>query len=389
MSEAQHPEVERHRRRPWLVASAVGGSALLLIGLAGALSAAWGYALFVLSALSLLAGVTVLAVFVLTRVGETSTLQRGFVRLFALGACLYALSVGALAGYYAHEALGGRIEWTWMVFGPCALAALVVLDFGIYRKLARNNLPTWRRYRAYIRREASDPVAMRRSLVDEVLLHRALFRASPLRWLRHTLIFWGFAAMFATELLAVLVRDGFPAFGWHDVWREPGHPVRLAFEWAYDATGLMIVVGCALALAWRIAVNGRPERKYADTPTTLFLLIVAMSGFVVEGLRIAAAPDLPDATPIGRGMAWLVERGGLARGGIYSPLWLAHAIAACLFIAYVPAMRLIHSCATPFGRLAYSQKTMLAAKKRGILAGMLRAPAATPNAALSGSEESS
>ena len=389
MSEALQPDIERRRRRPWLVASTVGGAAMVVIGLGGALSAGWGYALFVLSALSLLAGVALLAVFALSRAGDTSTLQWSFARLFALGACLYVLSVGALAGYYAHEALAGRIAWTWMVFGPCALAALVVLDYGVYRKLVRNNLPTWRRYRAYIRREASDPAAMRRSLVDEVLLHRALFRASPLRWLRHTLIFWGFAAMFVTELVAVLVRDGFPAFGWRDVWREPGHPVRLAFEWAYDVTGAMIVAGCLLALAWRAAVNGRPERKYADTPTTLFLLAVAATGFVVEGLRIAAAPGSADATPVGRAMARLVEETGIAGAGVHASLWLVHAIGACLFIAYVPAMRMIHSCATPFGRLANSQKAMLAAKKRGIIAGMMRSGDSSPRAALSAGDESS
>jgi len=147
MNEVLQPEIERRRRRPWLVMSTVGGTALLLVGIGGALSATWGYALFVLSALSLLAGAALLAVFALTRAGETMALQRSLAQLLALGACLYVLSVGALAGYYAHEALAGRIEWTWMVFGPCALVALVVLDYGIYRKLVRNNLPTWRRDR--------------------------------------------------------------------------------------------------------------------------------------------------------------------------------------------------------------------------------------------------
>jgi len=33
--------------------------------------------------------------------------------------------------------------------------------------------------------------------------------------------------------------------------------------------------------------------------------------------------------------------------------------------------RLVHSCATPLGRLMNSQKGMLAAKKRGVLGAML------------------
>ena len=46
----------------------------------------------------------------------------------------------------------------------------------------------------------------------------------------------------------------------------------------------------------------------------------------------------------------------------------------CVFIAYVPVMRLVHSCATPLGRMAHSQTAMLAAKKKGVLGAMLLKP---------------
>jgi MFS family permease len=352
----------------------VCAAALLIGGLAGLISAAWGYGLFAASGLLLLAGLSLFAVFALSRVGPTSTMRRAFVTLLAAGAGAYVVCVAALAGYYVREALQGRMGWQWMVFGPCVLAALVVLDYGLYRKLVKNNLPTWRRYQKYVGREQSDPAAMRRSLVDDVITHRALFRTSKVRWLRHTLILWGFMTMFVTELIAVVLRDGFPAFGFRDVWRDPDSSVRLAFAWIYDVTGLMIVLGCLLALAWRLSVRGKPEQKYSDTPTTLFLLFVAVTGFVVEGLHVFPMLGAPPAsvTPIGLAMAHLVSWSGLGRGGLYQPLWLVHVLGACLFIACVPVMRLIHSCATPLGRLANSQKAMLAAKKRGILSGMLR-----------------
>ena len=361
-------------RRPWLSLVVAGAAAFFVGGLVGLISAAWGYGLFAASLLLLLAGLSLFALFALSRIGPTSTMRQGFVTLFAAGAGAYAVCVAALAGYYVREALQGRVEWQWMVFGPCVLAALLVLDYGLYRKLVKNNLPTWRRYQKYVAREYSDPSAMRRSLIDEVIAHRALFRTSKVRWLRHTLIFWGFMAMFLTELVAVILRDGFPAFGFRDVWREPDSVLRLTFAWIYDVTGLMIVLGCLLALAWRLAVNGKPEQKYSDTPTTLFLLFVAMTGFVVEGIRIVPMLGAPPTslTPIGLAMGHMVSWSGLGSVVLYQPLWLVHVLGACLFIAYVPVMRLIHSCATPLGRLANSQKAMLAAKKRGILSGMLR-----------------
>lgn len=349
------------------------GLVLLGAGLGGWLSAAWGYGLFALSAVLLGAGSIVFAIFVFSAAGDTGTLRRGFTTLLAAGAVAYVLALFALAGHYVYETLQGRMEWHWVLFGPVALASLVILDVGLYRKLFKINLPTWLRFRQYIRREDADPAAMRRTLVDDVIIHRSLYEVSKFRWLRHTLIFWGFMWMFAAELIAVFLREGFPAFGWRDVWREPGHPIRLAFDFVFDFTGLMVLVGCVLALIWRAMVNATPERKYADTPTTLFLLFVVASGFVLEGLRIA--PTLGDpahsASFVGVAFAWPVAWLGLVETGLYKPLWVIHVIGACVFIAYVPLKRLIHTCATPMGRLMNSQKELLAAKKRGVISAML------------------
>ena len=372
MAEATGPAA-RILERPGLLALGIAGAVLLGAGLAGWLSAAWGYGLFAAAAVLLGAGSVVFVVFAFSAGGDTGTLQRGFATLLAAGAVAYVLALFALAGHYVHETLQGRMEWHWVLFGPAALAALVILDVGLYRKLYRNNLPGWQRYRQYLRREDADPAAMRRTLVDDVIVHRSLYQVSKLRWLRHTLIFWGFVWMFAAELVAVFLREGFPAFGWHDVWREPGHPVRLAFDFVFDFTGLMVLVGCVLALVWRAMVNATPERKYADTPTTVFLLLVVASGFVLEGLRIA--PTLGDpahvASFVGVAFAWPLAWSGVAEAGLYKPLWVTHAIGACAFIAYVPLKRLIHTCATPMGRLMLSQKGLLAAKKRGVLGAML------------------
>jgi nitrate reductase gamma subunit len=310
----------------------------------------------------------------LTRVDDGRRLQSLSATVLKAGGYAYVLAVCAMAGAYGRETLAGRMEWNWIVFGPCVLAALIALDYGLYRKLIKANIATWRRYRPYITRENADPGSMRRVLIDDVLLHRALYRTSKIRWLRHTLIFWGFTAMFVTELVAVFVRDGFPAFGWRDIWREPSHPVRLVFAFIYDFTGLMILLGCLIALAWRAAVNRAPERKFSDTPTTIFLLFVVATGFWVEGLRIA--PTLGDGSHAAAFAGVMTARAlvatGLALPAYESPLWMIHVLAACAFIGYVPVMRLIHSCATPLGRLMNSQRTMLAAKKHGVLSAMLR-----------------
>ena len=377
MEEPVGKDVSRLIRMSWLLVAGFAGLVLLGTGLAGQLSAAWGYGLFIAAGLLLTSGTAVFAVFALSRLGNTRTLRRGFSFLLWAGVGAYLLSLSALSGHYVYETLQGRMELHWILFGPIVLSALVILDYGLYRKLVKNNLPTWRRYNQYISRDQSDPSAMRRTLIDEVVLHRSLFRTSKIRWLRHTLIYWGFMAMLCTELLAVVIRDAFPAFGWRDIWRDHANPIRQAFSFIYDFSGLMILVGCLLALAWRLKVNATPERKYSDTPTTLFLLFVVVSGFIAEGLNIL--PTLGDPVRrlafVGRAMAQTFAWSGVTSTALYRPLWLIHVMAACAFIAYVPVMRLIHSCATPLGRLANSQTGMLAAKKRGVLGALLLRPA--------------
>jgi nitrate reductase gamma subunit len=359
------------RLRFWL--TGVVAALLLLLGLAGRLSAGWGYALLLLAGLLLGAAAALFCILVFSAYLSTDRLVQGSKTSFAFGAAAYVVAVGALAGYYGYETLHGRMEPQWIIFGPLVLVALISFDFGIYGKLVRKNLPTWHRFKRFIHREDSDPVAMRRTAWNDIVLQRSLFRTSKLRWFRHALIFWGFTAMFATELVAVIVRDAFPAFGWPDIWRQPGNPVRLGFDLAFDVTGLMVMTGCIIALAWRISVRGKPERKFADSPMSAFLLFIVLSGFVVEGWRIAAAPDAPGTawSFIGLGFARLFNWFGVPEAAAYQPLWLVHVVAACALIGYLPVTRLVHTCATPIGRLMNSQTRMMAAKKMGVLGGLM------------------
>lgn len=353
---------------------AIVAALLLAVGLAGALAAGWGYALFVLAGVLLLAAVGHVAVLGLTRFATAESLL-GRARILArFGAAAYVLALAALAGHYTHETLAGRMEWHWVLFGPLVLAALVAVEWGVYRKLRQAGAPALLRYRAHLSRSQADPAAMRRTLWNDVIVHKSLWQVSRLRWLRHTLIFWGFGLMFITELAAVFVREAMPAFGWGDPWRVPGHPLRLAFDLVYDVTGLMMLVGCLLALAWRASVQNKPERKYSDTPMVVFLLVVVVTGFVVEGWRLALAPDTAHRAYsfVGQVFAQGMTSLGWISPALYKPVWLVHVVASCAFIGWLPATRLIHTCATPLGRLLHSQTGLLAAKKNAVLSGLMR-----------------
>lgn len=359
-------------RRTIITVTLAAGAGLAALGVSGRLGEAGGWGLFLVSALLLAAGSGAAGVLLFTKRFHTVGLKAVTAWLLVLGGVFYVWGIFGLGGFYVLETLEGRMEARWVVFGPVVLAAIIVLDIGLYRMIVRRNMPTYRRFGQFITRQGSDPEAMRRTLVDEVVLHKSLFSVSGFRWFKHTLIFWGFGLLVVTEFLAVLFRDMLPAFGRGDLWMA-GHPLRLAFDFAFDAFGLMSLAGCVLALLWRVMVNGTEQQKFTDTPTALFLFFVLFSGFIVEGLRIAGSPPDPLSAVsfVGYGLALLMGPAEATLSGLYDPLWYAHVIGSCLFIAYVPLKRLVHSCATPMGRLMNAQKGLLEAKRKGVLGGLM------------------
>jgi nitrate reductase gamma subunit len=366
-------------KRTIVTSTLAAGAGLAALGVGDRLGEAWGWGLFLVSALLLSAGTGAGGILLFSKRLHTVRLKTVTAWLLILGAVFYVWGIFGLGGFYLFETLEGRMETRWVVFGIAILAAIIVLDAGLYRIIVARNLPTWRRFGQFVTRQDSDPVAMRRTLVDEVVLHKSLFSVSGFRWFKHTLIFWGFGLLFATECLAVVFRDMLPAFGRADLWMAD-HPLRLAFDFAFDAFGLMSMAGCVLALIWRVMVNGTEQQKFTDTPTALFLFFVLLSGFLVEGLRIAGAPPDPflAVSFVGYGLALLMGPAEAVLAGLSDPLWYAHVIGSCLFIAYIPVKRLVHSCATPMGRLMNSQKGLLEAKRKGVVSGLLGGWTTTP-----------
>lgn len=363
--------IRRRQRR--IVLPVIVGIVLFLIQLSGQYGAGLAYGLLLVSVVLLLAGTVVLAFLVFSKIGQTRLLTGTMRWLYVVGGWTYVIGVFDLSGHYIAQTLAGLVELKWILFGPAALLALVLLDIGLYQLVFARNRSTWQRYRHAISREYAEPKAMRKTFFVDVVFHTNLLSVSSFRWLRHTLMFWGFGLMFAVEVLAVFVREGFPAFGLADIWEIAGHPVRLGFDFAFDFFGFMVLIGCLLSFLWRIKVNNTDEAKYADTPSVVFLFLVVITGFVLEGSRLAMEGIPPGSAYSFVG--WVFAQmspgstGSLASG--YLPLWYFHVFGSLAFIIYVPAYRLAHSCATPIGRLMNSQKRLLARKKENSLRGLM------------------
>jgi Fe-S oxidoreductase/nitrate reductase gamma subunit len=187
--------------------------------------------------------------------------------------------------------------------------------------------------------------AMIRALVDQVLVQRRLL-AQPFAGSLHVAISWGFGILFvATCLVATQDYLGVPTLR---------GPLYLYFmSLTVDLFGIAAAAGVGLALLRRyVARPGRLWKPRDQESYALFLwllLAILVSGFVVEGLRIAATAD-----PWGRWSpgGWLAAAGlsGLSPVQLalwHRVVWWGHAVLAFVFIAIVPFTLIRHVLAAP------------------------------------------
>ena len=365
--------VQTRKRLRRTVLPLTAGIVVFGFQLSGQFGAGLGYGLLLVATITLFGSLCSVLLLLLTKGFSAKALSHSARWLFWLGGWSYVIGVLALSGYFISEALAGRVDLKWILFGPAVIITLILFDIGIYRIVVQKNRPAWTRYRDVISREQMQPDRMRKVLMQDVVFHTNLFSQSGLRWLRHTLMLWGFALMFAVEIIAVFVREGFPAFGFPDIWEISDHPVRLAFDFAFDFFGFMVLVGCLLSFLWRIRAVGAEEKKYSDTPSAVFLFLVVVSGFLVEAVRL-----IQDGIPPGSGMSFagwflasMMSSGGATFSGAYTPLWYFHVFGSLAFIVYIPAHRLAHSFATPIGRLMNSQTDLLEQKRIRSIKGLM------------------
>lgn len=173
-----------------------------------------------------------------------------------------------------------------------------------------------------------------KGVVEDAVLQRRIAK-DTVSGLLHRSISWGFAVLFiATCLVALQDYLGIPTLR--------GSFYLYFMSLTVDLFGLAAIAGVLIALARRYGL--RPDRlllprlaKSYDVLLTL-LLIILVTGFLIEGLRIAATAD-----PWGRWSpgGWLAS--ALFRGTeqarqvvLHRVLWWFHATMAFTFIAYLP-----------------------------------------------------
>ena len=171
----------------------------------------------------------------------------------------------------------------------------------------------------------------------------------------HLMIFYGFLSLFiATTLLAIATYG--PLIGLPN-WHRGSY--YLAYETIFDALGLLFIVGVAWAYLRRrrlSAEQGEPTRdpvtgklarssnpittEWKDFAALGLLFVLGITGYVLEGARIAANPQPWDHYSfVGYGLAQLMP--GLSPTG-YVAIWWFHMVVVWAFFIALPHMRLKH-----------------------------------------------
>ncbi len=241
-----------------------------------------------------------------------------------------------------------HLDSVWPFYALAALAG-AVFGYGLWRKI-----DAWRRAQEDRRHQALGP-GIKRALIDG-LLGLAVIRGDPLAGLIHLFLAWGFIILFLGTI-GLMVDD-------YLVHWLVG-PAYAVYSFLLEIAGLMLLAGAAAALIRRLV--GRPERlerRFEDLAVPTLIILVGLSGFAVEAIRLALSQEPESFSFVGQALAGLMPAGT----GFYQALWWGHVVVSLGLIAAIPFTKLSHLIAGPIQLYYQAQPSRaLAAEEQLVL----------------------
>jgi heterodisulfide reductase subunit E len=178
-------------------------------------------------------------------------------------------------------------------------------------------------------------VFLRTTILDVLLLRRTLAR-SPVRWIMHMSMFYGFLTLAALSGLGLMldIIQYFDLLGL----TSQAEVVKEALSLPFDIFGYLLLIGSSIAIARRILIKFvRDNTSAYDAFLIGSVFLITITGFYAEWMR---------------GNSFLV--GDAFSYPIYAPHFaLIHTILALgLFAFILPWSKYIHVIATPMTLLA-------------------------------------
>jgi Fe-S oxidoreductase/nitrate reductase gamma subunit len=179
--------------------------------------------------------------------------------------------------------------------------------------------------------------ALKRTISD-VFLGLRVLKGEVSAGIMHAFIFWGFVILTIGTTLLLIHEHLFPYLVGE---------THLVFELSMEIGGLILFAGILWALVRRYVQRvPRLEHRVEDAVVPLWLLLIAGSGFVLEGVRLASQkPAWGHWSFAGSWVASLFSNSTAL--STYSYLWWGHALLSLGFIAVIPFTKLFHVLGAP------------------------------------------
>ncbi len=196
-------------------------------------------------------------------------------------------------------------------------------------------------------------------LITDIIFHRKLLGQSFYRWLAHTLLVFGFVATFIVDMIKgfttgylVELSEIIPAFSFGHVF-ETG-AIRPFLDFFLEFFSFLILTGCVMAVIRRFVI--RPDQlrtEEEDITTLLFILFLELSGFFIEGYRIAH-PEVVQARNYMANFTPASANNWISFGGYFLSLflknvkinadflWYMHVVPSLVWFIYIPHSKLLH-----------------------------------------------
>ncbi len=257
-----------------------------------------------------------------------------------------------LATAEGREVFEGFASYAIVLFYLLSAVAIAAFVYGF-----------WRRWRKYSGGTPGRQVTLRqvwRAVVD-LASQRTVAKRDPYVGVAHFLVFWGFIVLLIGTTIIAIDEDIIGLILNKPEWQFWSGAFYVAYALILDLFGIGFIVGL-LMLARRRRSRpfkldytrvDRDEGQYDrsgysrdDRVFLIVLLFLGVSGFLLEGFRIAAN-DFPSFERVSFS-GWLIAlvTQVLGEGGndlARMVTWWVHSVAALAFVAYIPFSKAMHA----------------------------------------------
>lgn len=237
-----------------------------------------------------------------------------------------------------------------VIFYVVATGSMAVFAYGFFKRIQKyrrgRNAGRWNRL-----------LSRKMKAIGVMITNRKIWKRDGFAGFAHTLVFWGFVFLFIGTVIVFIDHD---VLRFMDIKLLEG-PFYLWFSLVLDIFGLLFIVGLVL-LMFRRGITKPPQLDYTrpdlkpeaydrsgfqldDKIFLWLLLLIGVTGFLIEGFRIAEdRPPFEVWSPVGWAIADLTDAAGWTASAntlhLYS--WWIHAVLVMFFVAYIPFSKAMH-----------------------------------------------